>query len=170
MRNNVYKLRGAYIDWISHPDLAFLITPTLKRAVWNQAHGLTYLRQEDLEKTARLFYLWLEDALLGKRRRKGHRLTAFATFERGTWDGNPHFHIATANPRGISAADYENIVRAVASKLDWINTDLDIRPITGDPLTRKEGIAKYCLKQGLDALLTDATYIPRCDQGSVALS
>ncbi len=170
MHNKSYKIQAAYIDFISQPDLEFFTTITLKRVLKNEARGFTQLRQEDVEKTAHLLRLWIEDALLGKRRRKGSRLTFICSFERGGWDGNPHLHIATSNPGGLSGEEYERKIRAVAYKLDWVHTDMDIRPITRDETGNRQGIAIYCLKQGVDALLLNATHIPRCDQGSVALN
>ena len=170
MQNTNYRVRGALVKFLAQPDLEFFITVTLKRGLRNEAGSVTQLRDEDIEKTARLLQLWFEDKLLGKRRRKGHRLTFISSFERGTYDGNPHLHLAIANPTGLSMNAYEAAFLAQARKLDWIHSDIDIRAITNDIRGDRKGIALYCLKQGMDALLLNATYIPRYEQGSVALN
>lgn len=159
-RTEFYKARNAFADWIcSHSDFDTFITLTLKQGLPCSTYRgrIVPISRGDCIKVARIFRDRMSRTYLGVGRvRGGHRLP-IAAFVEGNEFIRMHLHFIAKKPTNTTLTDFRMAICQVAHKLEWAHDRVDTRPITfGKP----EFVANYCLKDGTDAFLLEASSLP----------
>jgi hypothetical protein len=149
-------LRDDLIEWLGGHKPNVFATVTLKQGRPHDGGGWTHISPEDMRETAWLLRDRVAKGLVGHKRR-----IPFLVFKEGDgWIKRYHLHITACLPEDINIARFSSVLREKAQRLDWVYGEIDVRPI--EPNTENR-VLKYCLKEGFDALLPEASYVPSED-------
>jgi len=137
------------------PALNVFITVTLKQARPADDGRLYYMTSDLQRSTAFILRDRVTASLVGKKRKDTIPFLVF-----GEGDGiakRHHLHILTVIPPDVPFEDYSAMFREKALRLDWVYNEIDVRLIR--PGTDRV-LIKYSLKEGLDAFIPEASFVP----------
>ena len=158
----IFKEDGQRFE-VKAPDV--FITVTLKRGLLD-VHGIWQnMDAYQAERTGEI----IKDRIIKKISVKGilerPQIPFFTSYEVASGNWNPHLHAVSLIPTGMSFEEYDERCRRAISHLDWVNDQIDIRPLTYSKDESWSGACNYILKNGTDSLLPMACQVPKSLSG-----
>jgi hypothetical protein len=158
--------KSDFQKWIGCPSLNMFVTATLKQGI-SSPHGYPIpICQHDVVRTAWLLRDRSVKNLIGKSAfKRGERL-GFLAFAEG--DGlikRRHLHVLSQVPPGVSPAEYHHLIKAIASRLEWVHREIHVEALTYGASGRGHEPIRYCLKEGFDAFLPEASFLSPVHEG-----
>ena len=147
--------RVGLANWIcGSANFNTFITLTLKQGLLDDTFRgqIRPIRREDCVKTAWLFRDRLTRKVLPSTRH-GERLPLAAFVEGGEFQ-RYHLHIVAERPATMMFEQFSIAVCRATKNLSWVHNRIDTRPIS---YGRPEQVVNYCLEEGLDAFLPEAS-------------
>ena len=142
-------LKNEYIEMIDGLKLDIFSTFTLKTAILDDGGSIRYLDDENICKAASFI-----NERFYRRFSKEEKALPFLVFAEGKFQKRPHLHILSSKPSRYTFFDYAREFYQVSRKSYWVNKEADIKPISEQT---KRNLIGYCLKEGADALLLEAS-------------
>ena len=153
-------LKAAYSGWLSRASTYDVFaTLTFKQVLPNVEGGLSRFTDDECGRTLRLLNDRLSKAVLGRGAcRRGERLT-FVPFMEGGDIVRRHAHVAIRKPADMEFEAFAALFRKIATRLDWVHREIDVRPIADPGLAASSRVIGYSLKEGVDAFVPRAAFI-----------
>ena len=154
-------MRSNLIEWVYHSELDHFMTVTLRSALLTPEGFWRPITPEDVKRTAWLLRDRFTKALVGPAAFKRKEYPPFIAFAEGDGrDKRFHLHAVASNPLNISEFEYAELFRRTARKLDWVHSEIDVRPIEKPFNINTRSVISYCLKDGTNSFLPEASFIP----------
>lgn len=153
--------KSDFQKWIGCSSLNMFVTATLKQGI-SSPHGYPIpICRHDVVRTAWHLRDRSVKKLVGKSAfGRGERLRFLAFAEGDGLIKRTHLHVLSEVPAAVSEDEYRHLIKAVASSLEWIHREVHVAPITYGESGRGYEPIRYCLKEGFDAFLPEASFLP----------
>ena len=151
---------ASFRSWLSSPDLNVFATVTLRQSRATDHHNRCWITTEDITRTAWLLRDRLTKKLLpAGAARRGDGITFLPFREGNGFEKRYHLHIVTTKPDLMAWEEYKAAFLSVASRLDWVYDEIDLRRLENHHQDEPNRVIAYSLKEGTDAFIPEAAFV-----------